>query len=164
MNGKAILVIAIVIVSLSVTTTANSPFFTPLYTVRMEQQSSEMNFLPSAMNGFTYNAEKGCTLHQATANYCSTHLRGTFDTCGECTTIEITCYTCWNTCLNTCENTCWSTCPNTCPNTCWDTCPNTCENTCQDTCWNTCWNTCEYTCEGPECTTIEITCYTCYAC
>ena len=35
---------------------------TPLYMYRMETQSSEMDFLPTAVNGFTYSTEKGSTL------------------------------------------------------------------------------------------------------
>lgn len=173
---KKLIVIAAsaVFVALAVTCVASSSVnTTPLYTLRMEQASSKMHFLPTAVNGFTYTTEKGyiCGI----VGCCNGTLLGTFDTCSECTTIEITCYTCpptsWstcpNTCLYTCRNTCPNTCQNTCPNTCNTcnpTCPYTCQNTCPNTCWNTCWNTCEYTCEGPECTTIEITCYTCYAC
>ena len=35
---------------------------TPLYTFRIEQASSKMNFLPTAMNEFTSTTEKGYNL------------------------------------------------------------------------------------------------------
>lgn len=35
---------------------------TPLHTIRMEQVSSDMNFLPVEMNDFTYTTGQGCTI------------------------------------------------------------------------------------------------------
>lgn len=170
---KLTAVMSVAVVSLAITCVTASPWTanTPLYTFRMEQASNKMNFLPTAVNGFIYSTEKGYALNYDAAGYCGATPYGTYDTCGECTTIEITCWSCWYTCLNTCPNTCENTCVSTCgtcaqtcPSTCKNTCPNTCWNTCPNTCWATCWNTCENTCEGPECTTIEITCWTCYSC
>lgn len=160
-----------VVLAVTAVTASSVTSNTPLYTYRMEQQSSKMNFLSTEMNDFTYTAEKGYTILFDSTGCSSAQPCSTYDTCSECTTIEITCWSCWNTCWNTCPATCESTCPNTCgtcaqtcPNTCKNTCPSTCWSTCPNTCWDTCWNTCEYTCEGPECTTIEITCWTCYSC
>ena len=115
---------------------SSTAFYTPLYRYRMEQQSSQMHFLPIERNGFTYMAESGCNLYYA---------HGVIPL--EEPTVPETCpNTCEETC-DTCSSTCWSTCPNTCPNTCWSTCPNTCEETCEPTCWSTCeeptcWSTC----------------------
>jgi hypothetical protein len=172
MDRKKMLVVALSVAGLFLAcavTARSPPTSTPLYTIRMEQASSEMNFLPTAVSTFTYTTEKGYDLPYA--GCCGVPPSSASETYEDCTTIEITCWSCWNTCLNTCPNTCRTcpqtcpnTCTNTCPNTCTNTCPNTCWNTCPNTCWDTCWNTCEYTCEGPECTTIEITCWTCYSC
>ena len=42
--------------------TAYPPSHTPLFTVRMEQVSSEMKFLPTAVEEFVYTAEQGYEL------------------------------------------------------------------------------------------------------
>ncbi|MBU7018406.1 MAG: hypothetical protein HXS44_12925 [Theionarchaea archaeon] len=113
---------------------------TPLYTLRMEQASSKMNFLPTTVNKFAFTAEKG---YELTCNIDgnSRDLHGidtpSFD--------ETECYPCPTYVL---------TCPDTC-DTCLDTCPDTCEGptcpvpTCDD---ETCYYTgCgEKTCR-PEC-------------
>jgi len=107
--------------------TASSWSSTPLYTFRMEQASSQMNFLPVERSGFTYTAEKGYSLNYG-AGCC-------FVNPLEEPTYWETCSTCEYTCEGgTCEGTCYSTCPNTCA---------TCEPTCEQ---NTCWNTCDSTC------------------
>lgn len=136
---------------------------TPLYTVRMEQASSKMNYLPTVMNSFTYTAEKGYELDYDVLGCCDAKLFDvpTASTCEGGTCGEETClYTCWETC-----STCYGTCPVTCPNTCENTCEGlTCEGTCYpDTCpwteWIDCvntqvfptcyWYTCWYsTCDG----------------
>ncbi len=120
---------------------------TPLYTFRMEQASSKMNFLPTIMNGFTYTTENGHTLNYDATGYCGMPLDVTSGkTCeGTCQGQE----TCQG--YNTCDLTCWSTCPNTCGSTCpltCDTCDHTCGTcetciTCRVTCiGSTCWETC----------------------
>ena len=146
--------------------------YTPLYAVRMEQQSSEMSFLPTQMTGFAYDAENGFTVDYQASQYCGAELLSTApgetfcSTCfPECDTFEWTCsgsYTCCITCF---FQSCWGTCY-TCPgqghtcdetscqetcSTCDDpTCPNTCWETCDDpTCFDTCEHTCRYTCEKP---------------
>ena len=44
---------------------------TPLYTFRMEEASSEMNFFPKQKSNFTYTAEKVYTVDFAvSAKYC----------------------------------------------------------------------------------------------
>lgn len=84
---------------------------TPLYTFRMEQMSSEMSFLPTAVNNFTYNTELGYTLN-LNAECCGADpfsiltIRLTCETCR-----DPTCVTCVSTCLPTCDDT---TCQNTC--------------------------------------------------
>ncbi len=134
----------------------------PLFAFRMEQVSSEMNFLPLEKNSFVYNTEKGCQI-------------GSSPSCGNCSnvgaifiTYKATCWytcdgTCGYTCVHTC-NTCWYTCDGTCSptclrtcNTCWYTCDGTCMFTCLGTC-NTCWYTCDGTC-SPTCLR---TCNTCW--
>jgi hypothetical protein len=123
---------------------------TPLYTVRMEQASSKMSFLPTEIHGFTYTAEKGLTLNRDSFQYCSLVVPcaptdgGGGETCyPQCDTSQPTC----NTCAETCPNTCFATCPDTC----WNTCPLTCDDLkCIITCIYTCL-TCYSTCEGPTC-------------
>ena len=146
----------IVLTILAVTcVSASSRISSPLYMLRMEQASSEMNYLPTDMNIFTYTSQEGYNLNH-TANCCTGAkllITGVtcYDSCGG------TCdYTCWDTCQSTCPNTCVSTCPDTCvstcPNTCQSTCPNTCVSTCDtcvSTCWETCGQTCRYTCSKP---------------
>lgn len=109
--------------------TASSWTNTPLFTVRMEKASSKMNFLPTAVNGFTYTAEKGYNVKCNVTGYCGEELLGNctdYDT-----TCEVTCpASCTGTCntcqgMFTCDDTsCQPTCPGgTCSPTCWDTCP-----------------------------------------
>ncbi|KYK37620.1 MAG: hypothetical protein AYK19_00010 [Theionarchaea archaeon DG-70-1] len=96
---------------------------TPLYTVRMEQASSEMNFLSTEMNNFTYTTGNGYTLN--------------YDVSGGCCN--------GGKLLGTCSNT-------QCGPSCWNTCAGfTCsgEPTCSDTCPK--WNTCHITCSGYTC-------------
>lgn len=152
-------VIGVVAVLFAVTfTTASSLAGTPLYTVRMEQHSNNMNFLPTAVHGFTYTTENGYTLDYDVPKYCGGVVPLGTDA------------TCFPTCLNTCPNTCDETCPNTCDYTC-DTCEETCPFTCPITCWVSCYGTCfgetcdfceptSYdTCTGPQ--TCVRTCYPC---
>jgi hypothetical protein len=112
-----------------------------LYTVRMEQASNKMNFLPTAVNEFTLAAEKGYQLDYDSAGYC------TVQPLKPPTEVE--------TCPETCDG---ETCGNTCPLTCNDpTCPATCSVTC-DTCTQPTCETCE-TCS--TCVTCGSTCSTC---
>lgn len=149
--------IGIVAALLVVTVTASAlPSHTPLYTFRMEQMSSEKNFLPTEVNGFTYTTESGITLTYEAAAYCNTVIplvSGGVNTCETCPG-HITCY---NTCPETCgEPSCWGTCfGNTCSTCTQPTCE-TCEtcSTCPtsastcSTCkpQETCWDTCEIDC------------------
>lgn len=160
---------------------------TPLYTFRMEQVSSEMNFLPTEKNDFNYTAENGCTLNYAIQASSAVSIITTSGTCRECRNITNlrtcpkTCETCpgdfgckktWDTCHTHCPITCLPTCPGikTCADTCKKTCPgkigcektwDTCHITCPITCSPTCfWNrTCTYTCEKtcPESHTCQPT-------
>lgn len=117
---------------------------TPLYRVRMEQASSEMNFLPTAVNNFTYTAEQGYILNCRAAGCDGIPLGITEGkTCDGTCQGQVTCQG-----YNTCDLTCWSTCPNTCGNTCPLTC-DTCDQTCA-TCEGTCQGTC-ITCIIPLC-------------
>ena len=156
-----------------------SPASTPLYTLRMEQHSSELNFLPTEVNDFTYTTGDGFTLNCDVSTTCCTDVQplstapgGTFCfTCPpECDTSEWTChgnYTCYYTCeghgytcdqtscqetCSTCEGwTCDATgCQSTCSTCDQPTCPDTCWDTCDDpTCPYTCEHTCRYTCDKP---------------
>lgn len=139
--------------------------YTPLYSFRMEQQSSELHFLPTSMNTFTYTTEKG---DEVCFGQCCT--MGSTGGIQGLKTIEITC----STCASTCESTCPATCPLTC-DTCYGGCPvtlDTCLQTCDVTCstcnscptWQiTCENTCNPTCNIFTCLTCHHTCYT-YTC
>lgn len=118
---------------------------TPLYTYRMEQQSNEMNFLPTEMNGFTYTTENGYSLNYVICEgFCggATPLGTDLNTCS--LTVCATCpYTACHQ-VSTCGSTCDETCPVTCPITCEPTCENpTCHPDCDTidypTCPQTCW-------------------------
>ena len=144
---------------LAMTAVTASPWIlnTPLYTVRMEQASSRMNFLPYEKNGFVYTAEEGYILNYDAQGCCNgpvpfaTYPETACSPPCEPTEAGDTCQQ--QTCPYTYCNTC-STCPNTCPNTCPYTCPNTCS-----TCFTCGGYTCKHTCEDPECQyTSEYTC------
>ncbi|KYK32712.1 MAG: hypothetical protein HXS48_05000 [Theionarchaea archaeon] len=99
---------------------------TPLYTYRMEQQSSEMNFLPTERNTFTYETEGRCVLNSCGCGDGAKPLNPY--TCGTCDE-----YYCDNPSL--CYGTCHSTCSTCSGNTCFFL-------TCQyPTCF---WPTCNY--------------------
>ena len=61
-------IIGIVVATLLVSTAMASPQITdtPLYTYRMEQESSRMNFLATERNTFSYTAESGYELNYDT--------------------------------------------------------------------------------------------------
>jgi hypothetical protein len=68
MNGKqktSIVVASIIVVSLAATcvTASSQTSNTPLYTFRMEEVSSEMNFLSTEVSEITYNTQNGYTLN-----------------------------------------------------------------------------------------------------
>ena len=167
MDRKKILVIAVVsmvLASFAVTAvaasskTSSSPTVNvPLYTVRMEQASSEMNFLPTEKHNFAYNTEKGCTLNYCVADNCNSAVplhTSSQNTCYGYVTCEGSA-TCWQTCYGYTHGgyTCFATCYNwwTCtPATCHYSCgAYTCVAvfTCMGTCVQTCPETCE-TCQG----------------
>lgn len=115
---KFIAVIGMAIISLfAAAANATSPAsHTPLYTFRMEQKSSQMNFLTTEMNSFTYGAEKDYNLN--------------YDILGCCNVIPLATVP-----ITQCE----STCPITCEETCEESCggPETC-STCdprETSCW-----------------------------
>lgn len=156
-NQKMAIAIGSVVLALFAVTavTAHSLTSTPLYTFRMEQASNKMNFLPTAVNHFTYTTEKGCSLNYNGLAFCGVNPLEEPTAPATCpyTCDDLTCeQTCPNTCWNTCDGpTCQSTCPNTCDLSCQATCPWTCRSTCTSTCWNTCkgdtcWDTCEIDC------------------
>jgi len=127
-------VICLALACVSASSLPNSP----LYALRMEQHSNKMNFLPTAMNGFTYNAAAGHTLGHEVSGGCGPVLRGTDATCHP-----------------TCDGSTCETCSPTCPWTCWYTCDDpTCGSTCPlEQCYPTgvltvctC-NTCEDSCD-----------------
>ena len=139
MKSKMLLVassVAIVLLA-AVAVTASSSISTPLYTMRMEQVSSKMGFLPTQMNGFVYSAENGSIVNYNVLTSCFAAplapTNGGGETCWpQCDTSQPTC--------STCDETCSNTCPATCPYTC----PNTCISTCQATCVTCIWPTCDY--------------------
>ena len=132
-------IISITVLAVS-TLVAGTSSTTPLYTVRYQQASSSLNFLPTAVTGFTYTTQKGYTLQYD----CLGHYGTLLDvTTGK--TCEGTCQgqqTCQG--YTTCDLTCWGTCPNTCGSTCPLTC-STCEQTCFtcDTCYVSCLGECQ---------------------
>ncbi|MGD2251007.1 MAG: hypothetical protein PVF58_21630 [Candidatus Methanofastidiosia archaeon] len=160
-KGKPTLVVtSVVIISLVVScvTAGFDASNTLLYNLRMEQASSKMSFLPTEINEFVYNTERGCALnydfmgyngisgHSNNANPLNTAPNGD---------------TCEGTCVDpTCPDTCYQTCPGS-GSTCSDTCPNS-GSTCYwigsclilcgyyptdgDLCWMTLEATCDYSC------------------
>ena len=128
MNKKLLIAAGAAIALLAVTVTA-SPWSsnTPLYTYRMEQVSSKMNFLPTEQSIFAYTTEKGCTVDYTVLG------SGHIQPAEKLTT-------------RTCEGeTCEDTCPNTCSGA---TCPNTCDQYTCEVCVTL--STC-VTCDGPTC-------------
>lgn len=155
----SIAVISVVAVALAVTaaTAGAWAIHTPLYTIRMEQASNKMNFLPTERNAFTYATEKGYTLnYNLSGGYCGGIVPLASDGDPGCDdTTSPQCLPDPESLIGTCEgwtcgNTCWYTCRyvNTCANTCPDTCPYSCG---VPTCGNTCGNTCPETECDPEC-------------
>lgn len=140
MDKKKILIaaisIAFVFLAVAFVIARPSTSNTPLYTLRMEQASSKMNFLPTEINEFIYAAEKGYELNYNVRGYCKgTTPLGTKPplSCEE----------------PTCGPSCDPTCPYTCDN---PTCPETCPYTCEFTCWSTCITCSEcVTYSEPEC-------------
>lgn len=135
----------------AVTTGSQVSLNTPLYVFRMEQASSEMNFLSTERNNIAYTIENGSTLNYSISEeYCSAKSSPAICLTDQhiCSVDVGTCamVTCASTCPNTCWSTCSDTCENTCGNTCWSTCSDTCGNTCGNTCPSTCWLTCGETC------------------
>jgi hypothetical protein len=133
---------------------------TPLYMVRMEQQSNKMNFLPTAVTEFTYTTESGVILGMAKGYVGESLITGepfcylTDETCKEtCYTCKATCYTC-STCSSTCGYTCGCSCGFTC-----DTCIATCGTTCNPTCDAITCDSCIQTCI--TCSSCSLTCSTC---
>ena len=67
MNRKkvsiAVVSTAVVVLAVTCVTASHQTLNTPLYTFRIEQASSEMNFLPTAVSEFTYNTRDGYTVN-----------------------------------------------------------------------------------------------------
>lgn len=136
MNRKklviAVMSVSVALFAVTAVVAYPSTLNTPLYTVRMEQLSSKMNFLPTTMNDFAYTTENGYNVnydvtgcfngaepHIVTWNNTCEFIR----TCPGYYTCQYTCdyyYTChFETCLPTCPDTCEGcTCCCTCPPTC----------------------------------------------
>lgn len=146
MDRKKVLiaVASIALASLAITavTASSLALNTPLYTLRMEQASSKMNFLPTAMNKFAYTTENGYNLdYEALVEYCGAVPLGSVDTC-EITCPFVSCEvgTCSSCSGYTCDATsCQPTCQSSCGGTCWETCPWTCNQ----------WTCPGFTCDGP---------------
>jgi hypothetical protein len=146
MNRKIVTAaLGVIMVFLAVTYATASPSVnTPLYRYRMEQSSSKMNFLPTALNAFAYTAEKG---YHVKCDVLGNSIADEWD--GGTDSVVITCQTTGYTCVPTCESSC--------PDTCWPTCPNTCWYTCVYTCNITC-STCDVTCFPGCLTAVTETC------
>jgi hypothetical protein len=148
----AVTSVAVTFLAITCVTASFQTTNTPLYTVRMEQASSKMNFLPTEMNEFTYITEKEYNLDYCITGRCNSHGGGdvtpllpyTCSTCDEYYCEEPThcgtCVTCYSTCQSSCGGTC-STCTGL-----------TCEGTCYPTeCDWTQWIDCDYTLVFPTC-------------
>ncbi|MBU7026332.1 MAG: hypothetical protein HXS48_05270 [Theionarchaea archaeon] len=137
--------VAFVFLAITCVTASSWTSNTPLYTLRMEQASSKMNFLPTERNTFTYETEGRYVLNSC--GYCDGAKPLNPYTCATCDE-----YYCDNPSL--CYGTCYSTCPGTCSTcvTC-NTCSGpTCEGTCYPTeCPWTQWVNCKYTQVFPTC-------------
>lgn len=141
MDRKSISVVLMSIVIVGLTITAVTARLwtttTPLHTYRMEQASDEMNFLPTEMAEFTYNAEKGYNI--------------TFEILENFEDVALvtwqTPYTCiYSTCKYTCTTCDGPTCLETCPCTvsCGPTCQDSCDyGRCPPTYWETCGSSCD---------------------
>ncbi|MBU6998901.1 MAG: hypothetical protein HXS41_09050 [Theionarchaea archaeon] len=127
MEKKSVVILALVsAIALFVATAVSASSLTgsPLFNLRMEQQSSKMNFLPTEINGFTYTSESTYSLALEFSQCCAVVPLGP-----EPTNHQVPCE--WT--VQTCPLTCLSTCPETCYtcNTCLvETCPYTCSFTC----------------------------------
>lgn len=162
MKGKQVFIVigvVIFITAVIVAVASSSSFNTPLYTVRMEQVSSKMNFLPKEANQFIYTAIKGQEI------FFNIKSNGIFDDPPEtegpscdsihCNTCGVT--ECGESCGLECET--MENCPTGDPETCGGaSCTPTCGSTCDDpTCYGP---TCPFTCYQ----TMVGTCCTCYSC
>lgn len=150
MKRKILIVLmsALFLVTALIVAAHPSLLHSPLYSIRMEQASSNMNFLPRSASEFIYTAQNGYNLnYSAQCSTCVRPLEITWEgdpTCSTCdqetcygTTCEPTlcggntCSTCTQPTCETCE-TCY-TCPtqvSTCA-TCYQyTCKPTCEIDC----------------------------------
>lgn len=62
-RGVAAATVVALFFAIACATASSWTSHSPLYTFRMEQTSSEMNFLPAERNDFVYTAEKGYELN-----------------------------------------------------------------------------------------------------
>lgn len=149
MDKRTVVIMVVGAIAVSAVTAINAntqTVNTPLHALRMEQSSSRMDFLPTAVRGFVYATEKAYTLNYDVTGFCSNaRLLATtpYESCDEitCETCQKTCYdypSCRVTCNGcagtygvTCEGgyTCWVTCEG---ETCGYTCPSTCISTCSN--------------------------------
>lgn len=112
-NRRWMFIVVSALISLSiavVTAIPGTTSTTPLYTYRIEQESSEMNFLPTPINEFTYTIENKYTLNYEVESYideepCETQAT-CFETCTHLTwaqyptcavTCGLSCAWCYNT-------------------------------------------------------------------
>ena len=127
MDTRIVIITSIVAVFLAVVTASPGvQSKTPLYTIRMEQASSNMHFLPTEVNEITYTTTQGYTLtcDIPTWKSNSTEPGSTYWVTHDCTcwgTMHCTCWltvdcTCWHTLNCTCWDTGYCTCS---PFTCW---------------------------------------------
>ena len=130
MKGKQVIVVICIAIFTAVITVvaSSSSFSTPLYTIRMEQASSKMNFLPKEANQFIYTAINGHKI------FYDIKSNGIFDDPPESQ---------YDTCVMTeCDYTCGLDCQTI------EECPTGDPETCEGT---SCTPTCESTCDDPTC-------------
>ena len=132
----AVIVVVIATLAVSAVTANPQTLNTPLYTFRMEQASSEMNFLPEEKSTFIYTTEKGYQLNAYVHGYPN-----------NVKSLPVT----YHTCLCTVGYGCSYTLVHDCGCTyggCWYTSGEECGYTLGIGCWTTHWawglNTLEY--------------------
>jgi hypothetical protein len=138
-------VIGVVVTTFAISAVTASPgtLNTPLYTFRMEEASSEMNFLPKEQSPLVYTTGEGYHLNTSAPKYCD-----------NMEALPMTYYQCWHTFGNECwytfDDGCWETFRGWRVYTLGDECM---DKFCAITIGNTCdfFKTERHTCWFPEC-------------
>jgi hypothetical protein len=108
----AMTVVAFVFFAAVVTASFYAASNTPLYNYRMEQASNKMHFLPTDMNTFAYNTEKGYNVDFEVTGNPDDGIMYTWQSPWTCvfSTCNYTCQTCDGPTCVTCGYSCGGTC------------------------------------------------------